>query len=52
MPTSAVVRMVAGVALLAWAVIAFTSLGRGAGSLLPAIVGAYLLTRGFTSRDH
>jgi hypothetical protein len=52
MPTSAVARMVAGVSLLVWAAIAFTSLGRGTGPLLPAAVGAYLLIRGFASRDH
>jgi ABC-2 type transport system ATP-binding protein len=46
MPTSAVVRMVAGVALLVWAVVAFASLGRGTGPLLPAAVGAYLLIGG------
>jgi hypothetical protein len=44
-------RVVAGVALLAYALIAFFGLHRGLGPLLPAVVGAYLLVRGLTSRE-
>lgn len=48
--TGVALRVVAGLALLAYALVAFISLGKGLSPLLPAIVGAYLLLRGFTSR--
>ena len=48
--TGAVLRVVAGVALLAYVLVAFFGRHKGLGPLLPAVVGAYLLVRGFTSR--
>jgi uncharacterized membrane protein len=51
MPTGVALRVVAGLALLAYALVAFISLHRGLSPLLPAAVGAYLLVRGLTSRE-
>jgi hypothetical protein len=50
-PAGVAVRVVAGLALLAYALVAFISLGKGLSPLLPAAVGAYLLIRGLTSRE-
>jgi hypothetical protein len=44
-----VLRVAAGVALLVYAAVAFGH-GNGVRPLLPAVVGAYLLIRGLTSR--
>ena len=43
-------RVAAGLALLAYALVACIGLGKGLGPLLPAVVGAYLVLRGLTSR--
>jgi hypothetical protein len=51
MTTAVAVRVIAGVALLAYALVAFISLHKGLSPLLPAAVGAYLLVRGLTSRE-
>ncbi len=48
--TGVALRVVAGLVLLAYALVAFISLGKGLSPLLPAIAGAYLLVRGLTSR--
>jgi hypothetical protein len=50
MTTGVALRVAAGVALLAYAVFAFSH-GNGLKPLLPAAVGAYLLIRGLTTRD-
>jgi len=50
MTTAVALRVVAGVALLAYALVAFISLHKGLSPLLPAAVGGYLLVRGLTSR--
>jgi hypothetical protein len=51
MTSGVALRVVAGVALLAYALVAFLGLGKGLSPLLPAVVGAYLLIRGLTSRE-
>jgi hypothetical protein len=51
MTTAVAVRVIAGVALLAYALVAFISLHKGPSPLLPAAVGAYLLVRGLASRQ-
>jgi hypothetical protein len=47
MAAGVVLRVAAGVALLAYAVVAFGH-GNGVKPLLPAVVGAYLLIRGLS----
>jgi hypothetical protein len=47
--TGIVLRVAAGVALLVYSAVAFGH-GNGVKPLLPALVGAYLLIRGLTSR--
>ena len=49
MNTGVVIRVVAGVALLAYAVVAYVGFDKGGTPLLPAVVGMYLLIRGLTS---
>jgi uncharacterized membrane protein len=51
MTTAVAVRVIAGVALLAYALVAFIGLHKGLSPLLPAVVGAYLLVRGLASRE-
>jgi hypothetical protein len=51
MTTGVALRVAVGLALLAYAVVAFVVLDRGLSPLLPAAVGAYLLLRGLTGRD-
>jgi hypothetical protein len=50
MTTGVVLRVAAGVALLAYAVFAFSH-GNGLKPLLPAVGGGYLLIRGLTTGD-
>lgn len=55
--TGALVRWVAGIALLAYAGYAYTNhtsflgghLGGGLGPIIPALLGVYLIIRGFTA---
>jgi hypothetical protein len=51
MTTGVALRVVAGVALLAYALVALIGLHKGLSPLLPALVGAYLLVRGLASRE-
>jgi hypothetical protein len=51
MTTAVAVRVIAGVALLAYALVAFIGLHKGLSPLLPGVVGAYLLVRGLASRE-
>jgi hypothetical protein len=50
MAAGVVLRVAAGVALLAYAVAAFGH-GNGVKPLLPAVVGAYLLIRGLSGLE-
>jgi hypothetical protein len=51
MTAGVTLRVLAGVALLAYALVALISLHKGLSPLLPAVVGAYLLVRGLASRE-
>jgi hypothetical protein len=49
--TGTALRVAAGIALLAYALVAFIGLHKGLSPLAPTAVGAYLLVRGLASPD-